>query len=235
MKESFLINMIPLIQTKIFENRIPIKAWEMAEIAAQDQCQPDLTKLTWEPIELPLLWGRAYSTCWFKTVVTIPEYFPEIGVELLLNPNCEGLIYLNGKPFHGLDSNRLEIALSTIRPGETVEIMLEAYHGPTELPTFFEYAELAVVNPKVKELFYHLTFGCNVLNSLDSNTTEYTDLLNELFRATKLIDTSTQQANFLKTVQVALDYLNQGIYARQLSAADKPEVWLTGHSHIDVA
>lgn len=235
MKLRFVQNVIPFVKHHIYEHRIPVTTWEFAEIQDQSEAGPDLTQLNWQEVNLPFQWGQPLATGWFRTKVEIPSEFAGKPVELLINPNTEGLLYLNGAPYHGLDQNRLEILLQSVKAGETVEFWVESYYGPDSQICVFEYADLAVANEKIRELYYHLEFAMKVLQTLDAKTHEYANLLNELFHATKLLDTTGQRDRFLASAEKALEYLNNGIFGRRQSETTKPQVWLTGHSHIDVA
>jgi alpha-mannosidase len=234
MKMNFVRNVIPFVKQQIYEQRLPLNKWEFAEIQDQNEARPDFSQLKWRPIELPFQWGQVLATGWFRARVEIPKELAGKPVELLLNSNSEGLLYLNGTPYHGLDHNRLEILLQTAQPGETVEFIVESYYGPESRMCIFEYADLAVANEKIRELYYHLEFGFKVMQTFDANTHEYAHLLNELFAAAKLLDTTGHFPRFRATAETALEYLNHGLFARQQSG-NKPQVWFTGHSHIDVA
>lgn len=233
MKMNFIRNVIPLVRQEIYEQRQSLANWDFAEIQDQNEARPDFARLNWRPVKLPFQWGQPLATGWFRTTITIPENLTGRPVELLINTNSEGLLYLNGVPYHGLDHNRLEILLQSVQPGEKFELMIESYYGPDPRVCSFEYAELALANDKIRELYYHLEFSLKVLQTLDPNTHAYARLLTELFNATKIIDTTGHRARFRETAEKALEYLNAGIFARQQSGV--PQVWLTGHSHIDVA
>ena len=113
----------------------------------------------WEPYRGS--WGRLRGTWWLATTFVVssaqsgqplrlrlamhsdyPVYHGRVPWAVGLSMHFEGLLYVNGKAFHGLDPNRSEVLLTdAVVPGTVYDLLIEAY-TTAAIPKFFEAAVL---------------------------------------------------------------------------------------------
>ncbi|MHC4873492.1 MAG: alpha-mannosidase [Planctomycetota bacterium] len=119
-------------------------------------------------------WGTVPGTYWFKAVISVPEV--GAGEEVSLNiamhadafPEChekypwtvgltmhfEGLVYLNGKAWHGLDPNRSKVILPREVYGSDIEILIEAFTRSSYAKEM--QSEVIVENTEFRDVYYDL-------------------------------------------------------------------------------
>ncbi|MBP2476275.1 alpha-mannosidase [Crossiella equi] len=98
----------------------------------------------YEPTQVGVAWGPAWSTSWFHLTATVPQDWAGLPVELvfdlgfdpkLIGFQCEGLAYrADGSPVKGLNPRNTWLPVGDpVRGGEQVEFYLEAGANPVLL------------------------------------------------------------------------------------------------------
>ena len=195
---------------------------------------PKLNDSTWKNHTIPAPWGGYDKTVWFRKLVTVPGEFAGRPVALILDLP-EALVYVNGKPFHGADVNHQEVLLAEKpRANQEFHIAIEAYSGRKKNPASFGTANLCVVNPTARSLYYGLT-ALHELEKTFGPTSPEAKEIRELVRQTLIFLKyfKPDGEEYPNAIGRALSFLT-----RTLDAECKTDIpgllHLVAQSHIDV-
>lgn len=152
------------------------------------------------------------------------------------NSGFESLLYVNGHPYQGVDTNHNEVFFQG-EEGKEVKLtflLWTGLEGGGEHRTFFhqcKQADIAYLHKKADELYYFARAITETLVLLDKNNEQYEDLKAALDRALNYIN--WDEDSFYETVDMAHDVL-----MAELDRMEKRSdviVNVVGHTHIDVA
>lgn len=186
---------------------------------------------------------------WLCTKISIPE---SLGDENVLgifdfgvpmgtgnNSNFESLLYVNGKPYQGVDGNHKEVFFNIKETGRELELSFRIWSGlngggrPREMTMSIDRAEFGVLDTAADDFYYLAMAALETHELLDENNEYKSYILNQLVEAFRLVDfTNKKSEAYYESLQTALDYLRD-----RLKGQGKPGVNVTmlGHTHIDVA
>lgn len=186
---------------------------------------------------------------WLCTKISIPESFGDenilgifdFGVPMGTgnNSNFESLLYVNGKPYQGVDGNHKEVFFNIKETGRELELRFRIWSGlngggrPREMTMSIDRAEFGVLDTAADDFYYLAMAALETHELLDENNEYKSYILNQLVEAFRLVDfTNKNSENYYKSLQTALDYLRD-----RFKGQGKPGVNVTmlGHTHIDVA
>lgn len=186
---------------------------------------------------------------WLCTKISIPESFGDenilgifdFGVPMGTgnNSNFESLLYVNGKPYQGVDGNHKEVFFNIKETGRELELSFRIWSGlngggrPREMTMSIDRAEFGVLDTAADDFYYLAMAALETHELLDENNEYKSYILNQLVEAFRLVDfTNKNSEAYYKSLQTALDYLRD-----RLKGQGKPGVNVTmlGHTHIDVA
>lgn len=145
------------------------------------------------------VWGDAGTTAFLRRTVAIPAEFSGQKVGLALITGGEGLVRINGVPYHGLDSNRWFVPLVEEATGnERYDVEIEVYnpipvppdvlnnpHSPEWQPKVLSLsrAELVAVNRPLVDLWFTMKVyrdTAAMLPAADPSRTLLVRALNEM-------------------------------------------------------
>ena len=186
---------------------------------------------------------------WLCTKISIPESFGDENVLGIFdfgvpmgtgnNSNFESLLYVNGKPYQGVDGNHKEVFFNIKETGRELELSFRIWSGlngggrPREMTMSIDRAEFGVLDTAADDFYYLAMAALETHELLDENNEYKSYILNQLVEAFRLVDfTNKNSEAYYKSLQTALDYLRD-----RLKGQGKPGVNVTmlGHTHIDVA
>lgn len=186
---------------------------------------------------------------WLCTKISIPESFGDENVLGIFdfgvpmgtgnNSNFESLLYVNGKPYQGVDGNHKEVFFNIKETGRELELRFRIWSGlngggrPREMTMSIDRAEFGVLDTAADDFYYLAMTALETHELLDENNEYKSYILNQLVEAFRLVDfTNKNSEAYYKSLQTALDYLRD-----RLKGQGKPGVNVTmlGHTHIDVA
>ena len=186
---------------------------------------------------------------WLCTKISIPESFGDENVLGIFdfgvpmgtgnNSNFESLLYVNGKPYQGVDGNHKEVFFNIKETGRELELSFRIWSGlngggrPREMTMSIDRAEFGVLDTAADDFYYLAMAALETHELLDENNEYKSYILNQLVEAFRLVDfTNKKSEAYYKSLQTALDYLRD-----RLKGQGKPGVNVTmlGHTHIDVA
>ena len=152
------------------------------------------------------------------------------------NSGFESLLYVNGKPYQGVDTNHGEVFFTGLE-GENTKLTFMLWTGlegggvHTQFYHRCQQADLAYLHKNTDELYY---FGRAILGSLDwmDEDSEYFEkLLAALDRALLVIDWDGE--SFYESADKAHEILMSEL--DRMEKHTKVTVHAVGHTHIDVA
>ena len=186
---------------------------------------------------------------WLQKKVRIPEEWkgePVLGLfDFGLtgggnNSAFESLLYLDGSPYQGVDSNHQEVFFPEDSAGKELELTFRLWSGlegggpPTEQEHQFKRADIAVLDRSSDDLYFTGIAALETAKILEESDPAKQDLLNALDRAFLLLDWSCPGSDaFYATVEQAATYLAGEV--AKLEKRHPVTVNVIGHTHIDVA
>ena len=226
------------------ESIAPFKAME-GQLSEDESniCMPD--KIEGGSFDLNDVFEGRDRYLWIEKEVTFPE--AKEGCEIVglfdfgktghgSNSGFESLLYVDGHPYQGVDTNHQEVVFSNMEGKKaTLTFMLWTGLEGGGVHRIFQHrcksAHLAYLHKKTDELYYFATAITETLLYLDKASEHYVNLLAALDRALLVIDWDGD--SFYETVEEA--------HAILMAEMDKLEkhtditVSVVGHTHIDVA
>ncbi|PPA70444.1 alpha-mannosidase [Jeotgalibacillus proteolyticus] len=193
-------------------------------------------------------WSGRDKYLWLNSALSIPKEWKGKKVVLFLdlgrtgpgnNSGFESLLYVDQKPFQGVDSNHREVILPQNINGE-VDISLQVWSGlegggvPAEQFYRLKEAWIAFLDEKADELFFKSKALLDSIKKQDLNDPNQSIVLSSLNRSLDLIDWSSPRSDgFYDSLYSALYNLTSEI--EKLPKHADVSVHTIGHSHIDLA
>ncbi len=156
------------------------------------------------------------------------------------NSGFESLLYWNGAPYQGVDSNHQEVFLPDDAAGSTGTMDIRLWSGlegggpPRDLKHTVNVAEICWLDEKIDDFYYTGRAVLETVKVLDAGHPDRTNLLRALDRAFLLVDWSVPGSDaYCESVHRAREVLHA-----ELEGMDKQHsvtVTCVGHTHIDVA
>ena len=203
----------------------------------------------WDKIEIGDYWKGRDLYLWLHKKVSIPKEWAGKTIVGLFdygmtgagnNSGFESLLYVNEKPYQGVDSNHKEVFFTEDLLSNDINLTFRLWSGlegggqPTPQEHAIKQAEIAWLDEKVDDLYYLSDMILQTIKILDEYDPIKGRLTVALDNAFKLIDwREPASEEFYASVHAADDYLNE-----QIDAMDKNSlvhVKCIGHTHIDVA
>ncbi|WP_096186509.1 alpha-mannosidase [Evansella halocellulosilytica] len=204
----------------------------------------------WETVYIGERWQGRDVYAWLKTNVNVPAEWK--GRQIIgrfdfgttgrgFNSGFESLLYINGVPYQGVDSNHLEVFLPDHSFGSTLSLAfrlwsgLEGIDGDKRIQEHkFRLAEITWLDEATDDLFFTSKAVFESIQVLDDHQSEKLALLKALDRSFKAIDWSnTGSETFYQSVSEANELLSAEIEA--IKVEHPVTVYGIGHTHIDVA
>lgn len=202
-----------------------------------------------EEVSVGYRWKGWDQYNWLCTKITIPKELKEEDVLGLFdfgvregtgnNSHFESLLYLNDKPYQGVDGNHKEVFFHVKENGLQLDLKFRVWSGlsgggvPKEMPMEIERAQYGVLDHPTDDLYFLSRSVLETYELLEPNN-EYKEwMLNILVKAFQKIDyTEPGSDEFYESIERAYTFLNE-----KMDGRGKPDVTVTmlGHTHIDVA
>ncbi len=189
-------------------------------------------------------WGADEPWVLFKASFRIPAAWRESPVRLRLELGGQGMAYLDGMPWQGLDANHLTITLpSSANDGAEHVVLVEEYAvgegtAPREPGTVCEIGAcgLELVSKQGEALAYDLLLGSDTLRYLPEDNPARRALAEVLLAAEGAVDRRRPgSASYWTSVEKALSILADGMHGLAGRFGAQPTVLAIGHAHIDTA
>lgn len=224
-----------------------IDNWLMREDFTKEERFPNSVITNYQEFPKESYWEGRDRYLWLHTSCEIPE--TDKRILLLLdfgktgsgyNSGFESLLFINGEPYQGVDSNHQEVFIDPKYYGQTITLDLKLWSGlegggPQQIQrNQFKRADRVVLDESSDKLFYTADAILKTLNELSETTSTYYELLNILNQAFLLINWSEQgSSEFYKSTELAEENLTFNL--KQLDRNESVTITALGHTHIDVA
>lgn len=203
----------------------------------------------WDILKTGDTWKGRDKYLWLHKVIEIPESFQ--GKKALgifdygntgggNNSGFESLLYVDGKPYQGVDSNHKEVFFTEDMAGKKIDLTFRLWSGlegggrPVPQEHAIRRMDLAWLDEEVDDLYYLSAMVMDTIKILEDKDTERHELREALEKAMRFIDWSYPgSAEFYETLHQADEYLNGRIDSMDKNS--KVAVKCVGHTHIDVA
>ncbi|MDF2937754.1 MAG: alpha-mannosidase [Paenibacillaceae bacterium] len=156
------------------------------------------------------------------------------------NSGFESLLYINGSPWQGVDSNHQEVFLAETAPGEALRLDFRLWSGlggyqPNAVPEHrLNRAELCWVDEAADDLYFTAWSVLETVKQLTEDNPDHAALLSLLDAAFLRLDWARPGSEtFYATVVEANAVLGEGL--GRMKREHPVEVRCVGHTHIDVA
>lgn len=196
-----------------------------------------------------MLWSGWDKYLWLHLDAEIPAEWADKNILGLFdfgktgdgnNSGFESLLYIDGKPYQGVDSNHKEVFLSPDTAGQKMGFTFRLWSGmegggvPTAQEHKIKRAAVAWLDEKADDLYYLAKMVSETVKELHEEELTKHELLKALNNAFLKVDWSYPGSEeFYASVEEADDYLNQVLDGMDKST--QVTVNCVGHTHIDLA
>lgn len=193
-------------------------------------------------------WRGRDLYAWLSSTVTIPQSWADKTIVGRFDfgktgssgtSGFESLLYCNGSPFQGVDSNHNEVFLPNV-PGQPLDLSFRLWSGlegggrPSVQEFRFSQADVAWLDERVDDLYYSARAMLDTFNALGEDNPDALTVIDALDRAFRLIDWSEPGSEtFYQSAYRAQDLLNKAI--EKFDKHSSITLRAVGHTHIDVA
>jgi alpha-mannosidase len=204
----------------------------------------------WRTEHIGTHWKGRDTYLWLKLSIDIPgDWAGETPVLVLdlgntsnwTNDGFEALLYLDGKPYKGVDQNHKLVFLPETMTGTKTTIYLRLWSGlegggkPQEQEHKFGQIKVAILDRSVDELLF-LTDACIGAYEAANDEREKAKLLSTVNAAYATIDWSEETYDddtFRETVHKAYLHLTSAL--AKMPRTTEAKISAIGHTHIDLA
>lgn len=245
-----LRNRLDEIRETIFSARRPL-AKLCRCITGPGKGPERMPKSGWKPFQVMDRWGGLDQTTWFRMTAAVPRSFAGHRVVAILRPcsythipglcahneSGEGLAYVNGKPFQGIDRNHDVMVLSeNARGGERFDIAIECTPQTRYDATHvFACADLAIMHREAWDFYYDGKAYLDLVGALDPESATRRRLQQLLADTVNMVDLQhTGTPDYYTSLRRASRRLRRELAGFEKSHG-KGAMTLIGQSHIDTA
>lgn len=234
------------------EERSLLPLHVMEDAAGENGARPPAGWESWPVIGEGYRWKARDRYLWLCGEVVVPEEWPP-GRETLIRFNFgrltplteegfESLLYVDGKPYQGVDANHDEIFLPAGLPGRRHLLQFRLWSGlefggrQEEQERELRRFSLCWLDPAADDLYYTAAAVLDTVRVLEERDAKRRELLTALDRAFRLLNWSRAGSEaFYDSVREASDRLRSGVEAIAEGEQSSVVVRAVGHTHIDVA
>jgi len=257
-EHSFLSTANKILHDIIYPSRylktIPISNWQYAEYPADDAPKTidqinSLSNSLLSPLAANQPFGGRDRTAWLKTTVHIPKGFvvpgAKAGINIIFKPSglssssAEGLLYINKKPYQGLDAWHHEVFIdeadSEILDAGVLNLAIKLWCGLDDVKCVLGAAELINIHTPTDEFYFFASTVANCAQQLDENDLRRMKLTALLKKTFACVDASNPMSDrYYDSVETALGVLQQDLAELQMPEI-KPLVHAVGCCGINAA
>jgi alpha-mannosidase len=217
---------------------VPLDGWEVREFQYTRHRERVFKDKTWRPIRVGETWGGPDTSALFRCKARMPASLKGRKVVLKIYVGGDGLLSVNGKPYHGLDPFRDTVPLTRRATGrERYDFQIESYifwhFGESQVKTV-EASHFAAMDPEMNDTYWDFRAAFNVMMVPGQDPLLLEFLKAGLAKAIGPIDQNeTDPARARANARRARQMLRREIY--QSDRFRKPGLLhLCGNSHLDI-
>lgn len=225
------------LKKMIFPETVSLDGWEYREFTYTRKREKEF-HFDWKPLQVGETWGGPDMSAQFRCKASMPAAFKGKKVVLKLYFSGDGLLSVNGKPYHGLDPFRDTVPLTDCAKGDEVyDLEAESYifwhFGESEIKNF-ECSYFAVMDQEMNDTYWDFRAAYNVLIIPDLDVSVLAFLKAGFEKAIWHIDQNeTNPEKIRANARKAREILRTEIYESDLFRKDGL-LHLCGNSHLDV-
>jgi alpha-mannosidase len=225
------------LKRAIVSESAPLEGWECREFNYTRHRRREFLN-DWRPIAVGQTWGGADVSALFRCRARVPEGFAGRNVVLKIYFGGDGLLCVDGRPYHGLDPFRDTVPLTESATGtETYDLEAESYifwhFGESEIKRF-ECSEFACIDSEMQDTYWDFRAAHNVLVMPDVDPCLAEFLKSGFDEAIWHIDQNeADPARFRENARAARAVLRRRVYDGDRFRKDGL-LHLCGNSHLDV-
>ncbi|MFF2091420.1 glycoside hydrolase family 38 C-terminal domain-containing protein [Paenibacillus sp. NPDC058174] len=190
--------------------------------------------LPYEAMQPRTEWGKTWQYGWFKAAVELPPEAAGKRVELQLNLGSETTVYVNGKLAGAIDLQHKTITLAKEAvPGDTFEIIAEAYAGHDRDLPVYQQSRIAVLNEELYQFFIDLEALYQLRTGIGSAPLRASEIDNAFDRLITELDWNGTGDVLEATARQGREILQPLLACVNGSTA--PKLFMMGQSHLDIA
>lgn len=185
---------------------LPLADWHIT-VEGQDEA--------WQRVTLPASWGGDDQTVWWHRWVSLPPGWTNRKIALRMDIP-EGLLFLNRRPYQGIDAHHPLVVLPA-DIGSEFTLDIQAYSGRRPEPQQCRFSELVVIDPQAEQLLVWL------------------EQLRSAWRDHPWVEAGLRQ--WLAAMETHGADFGQKLLAAfpdTTPTPATPQIYLIGHSHLDV-
>jgi alpha-mannosidase len=231
---DLLSQILPYVKGHIHPASLALADWKLKEGEVPNAASTSLNDTIWWNYTIPAPWGGYDKTVWFRKHLQIPESFAGKRLGLMLDIP-DALLYVNGKPYQGIDKNHQEVLLTEkSRTNQLFHLAIEAYSGRKKEQSIFSAAHLVVINPIARALCSALTALHELEKILGPSSPESKEI-RELLRQTLIFLKyyKPEGEEYPNAIGRAYNFLTRTLQAEYKTSV-QGLVHLVAQSHIDV-
>ncbi len=213
---------------------------------------PDISG--WHAFDVGTRWGGQDEVAWFHAEVEIPAEWHGVledeaitlALRFLLGVGerdffgwPEGLLYVNGELRQGVNRHHPDVLLLPEDVhAERLVFDVRAWSGILEGDQRIECADVALLDHPTERLYYLLSTGADLVDTLPENDPVLYELSAALEAAYDCVDLRLPQSEaFYASTREALALLHEQLTAvnERHASSNPPVVTAVGHGHLDVA
>lgn len=233
---------------------LDIRDWSLQRAFYAEEDEYEYAEGT-ETVSPGNLKSRVRETLLLKKTLDIPESWRGKTLGIIFKAGGEGLLSVNGVPYHGLDKHRSYIPLSAeLAVSYTLDLHVELYHVPplpadplngqvdhVTPPVDFQDARLVILNKRAESLYFTVKLCLETANLLTEGHIERSRLETALEATTSFLSGQDSAGRPFLADEARLveaeERLTAGLNA---SRAGQPPgmagtMHMVGQSHIDLA
>ncbi|MEX0601886.1 MAG: hypothetical protein WD295_01010, partial [Bacteroidota bacterium] len=139
---DLLEQILPHVKAHIYPSAVPLNNWKIKETDAPENALPSLNDKSWGDFRIPSFWGGYDRIAWFRGEAVIPADYAGKPVVLVFEIP-DALVFINGKPFQGLNAYHREVFLTDRgRTNQAFALAIQAYSGRSREVSTFDRADL---------------------------------------------------------------------------------------------
>lgn len=246
MQEVKLMRRIQEMETLRYRNKQVIETWYVQEDHTKSETEPPVDFLGNRTLQIGDRWQGRDRYLWLQTTVKVPNQ----GYNALVldfgktgggtNSGFESLLYIDGQPVQGIDSNHQEYLLEPQECGKALQLSVKLWSGlegggeERLLTHELNQAFLGYLDANTNDFYYLSKMILETVKQLAEDHEYKYRLLSVLNEAWLLVDWQKKGSEtFYESVHQALAFLQEQI--DQLPKNDLIHVTAIGHTHIDLA
>ncbi len=257
--------LLPEVELKIDKRLSLLDLWRYGKIAdipleasvTEEHFRKPPENLEYAPAPVGSRWGEHWKTVWFRGKIEVPKQFKGCRIFYRHDSVAEKLLFVNGKPYAGMDLYHKEVLLTpNAKGGETYEIHIESYCGhpfpgvdgydlrirtlhsvggapEDDPPLVLKASELLYERVNVNKFYFDALALFQTAKILDINSLRRARILKELNRALDLIPLHWDDEKELEKSVLEAHNIIKPLLKCQNSPTT-PFIGLVGHAHIDI-